>query len=98
MTCRPFSHTDAKGRTMTGFVCGRGQSLKRCDCGRPHTKLCDYALRGKKLGKTCDKALCDRCAVKHGDVQRIDDARGQTDTVDYCQAHARIAAAEGARR
>jgi hypothetical protein len=41
-------------------------------------KLCDYPLRGKRAGATCDRKLCERCAVHAGP------------DLDYCPPHARL--------
>ncbi len=57
------------------IICGR-RTQKRCSCGRPAIKLCDYPLTGAKAGKTCDKPLCESCAVHR-----------EPDT-DYCRVHA----------
>lgn len=82
MPCRPIPG---------GYACSRGSHRKRCSVcsSRPATKLCDYPLRGAKAGRTCDAALCDRCAVRQGGG-----VFGQPETIDYCPAHARVAAAE----
>lgn len=67
-----------------GFVCthGRARRAKPCSvCGAPSTKLCDFPLKGKKTGKTCDAPICDRCAAAFGDE------------IDYCPPHAKLAAA-----
>ncbi len=66
-----------------GFVC-TGHSRRRskpCACGAPSTRLCDFPLKGKKTGKTCDAPICDRCAAAFGDE------------IDYCPPHAKLAAA-----
>ena len=63
------------------IICGRGSRPKPCSiCGRPHRKLCDFPLTGEKDGKTCDRPLCERCAV-HPDPAK---------DLDYCPAHARL--------
>ena len=59
------------------IVCTRG-GQKRCVCGRPSEKLCDFPLTGAKYGKTCDRPLCRFCAV-----------HSEPDT-DYCQPHATL--------
>jgi len=53
------------------FICSRGQRRKRCAVctKRDATKLCDFPLRGRKAGATCDRALCDACAVE---IARVD--------------------------
>lgn len=47
---------------------------------RPAARLCDWPL-GE--GRTCDRPLCERCAVRPATVSslRLDD------TVDYCPHH-----------
>ena len=66
------------------FICTRGNRSKPCAiCGRPHTKLCDYPLHGAKAGKTCDRPLCERCAVH------------QEPDVDFCPTHAAMMTEEG---
>ena len=56
-----------------------GYRAPKCSCGRPSTKLCDFVVSSPQQvthKKTCDKPLCDRCAVHAG-----------TD-LDFCSAHA----------
>ncbi len=49
------------------IVCGYRQRQRRCACGRPSTRLCDWKIaqpeRGRRGGKpkTCDAPLCDQC-------------------------------------
>lgn len=62
---------------VIGIACSR-ESVKRCKCGRRADLLCDYALRGKKAGKTCDVPLCARCTTRVGHDK------------DYCPAHAEL--------
>ncbi len=60
-------------------VCSRGARPRaRCEVCKvaEHTRLCDSPLRGPKAGKTCDKKLCDACAVPVGEL-------------DLCPPHAR---------
>lgn len=77
MPCTPFD----LGNGVTGIACTRGSSRKRCkECGANASKLCDYPLRGKSAGRTCDANLCARCAVNVGPDR------------DYCGVHARVAA------
>ena len=64
------------GNGVSIVACSRGS--KRCRCGRPRSKLCDFPLKGSKLGQTCDEPLCDRCAKRVGQNR------------DYCPAHARV--------
>ncbi len=76
MPCTPID----LGNGVTAIVCTRGQRSKRCkECGARASILCDYPLRGKAAGRTCDAALCTRCAVNVGRDR------------DYCGPHARIA-------
>lgn len=67
MVCRTI-------KTERGYaiVCGPRKSIRRCACGRPATKLCDHPAGNEK---TCDKPLCDRCAVRRGP------------NVDWCREH-----------
>ena len=67
---------------MRAIVCTRGSRSKSkpCACGIPSTKLCDYPLKGSKLGSTCDRPMCDAHAVPQGK------------NVDYCQPYATLAA------
>lgn len=64
----------------TAIVCGPRTRTKTCVvCGRRQSsKLCDFPLRGAKAGKTCDRPLCERCAV-----------HSEPDT-DYCPTHAHM--------
>jgi hypothetical protein len=73
MACTRFQVGNA-----VAFACTRGPVRKhRCSCGAVATKQCDAPLRGKKQGQTCDKYLCDGCAVAIGPE------------IDLCPAHAR---------
>lgn len=71
MPCTPFKLADG----TTGIVCSRTKP-KRCKCGAPATRLCDWKVPGKKSG-TCDAPLCANCATSP--------APGK----DLCAAHAR---------
>lgn len=66
----------APGHPVQIFMCGRKPRRDPCSVckKRKATKLCDFPLRGAAEGKTCDRALCDSCAVKQGDVTRLPDA------------------------
>lgn len=77
MTCHELK--DGKGKVI-GFACSRGRAGALCSaCGkRPHTKLCDFPLTGTKAGHTCDRKLCNACAVPRGR------------DVDYCPTHAKV--------
>lgn len=77
-------HVDL-GDGTTMIVCRRGgrrAPAKRCKCGKPASLLCDFPLKGRKAGKTCDRPLCSGCAER----QRT---TADGDTVDFCPAHAR---------
>jgi len=68
---------EIKGNTI---ICSRGPQ-QRCACGRPCTKLCDFIVSSPQQithKKTCDKPMCDRCAVHVGPE------------LDYCKPHADI--------
>lgn len=67
MACQRIVTADG----AVGWVCGPKPRRKRCACGRESTKLCDYPLRGRAAGRTCDAPLCDACAVVQGTVTRI---------------------------
>lgn len=86
MTCREIRSD--KG-DLIGFACSRGQRESKATCSvcgkRPHTKLCDFPLTGSKAGRTCDRRVCDECAVPQG--------HANGDTVDYCSAHDKVAKA-----
>jgi hypothetical protein len=55
---------------INAIVCGRGRRKPpSCKCGRPSTKLCDFEVKahdGHAQARTCDKPLCDACAVSVG--------------------------------
>jgi hypothetical protein len=55
----PCKHVSISGGA-TAIVCSRSRP-RRCACGRPGTRLCDWKVKTKKSG-TCDAAICDRCA------------------------------------
>jgi hypothetical protein len=77
MTCRTIKSEDGK---FMAVVCSRTPT-KRCKCGRPCTKLCDFPLTGAKAGKTCDEPMCDLHHVNQGPE------------IDYCLPHDRVAKA-----
>lgn len=63
------------------IACSRG-ARDRCStpgCGKDAVALCDWPLTGAKVGKTCDKKLCEGCRVRVGSDK------------DYCRAHAELA-------
>jgi len=82
MPCNVYRSEDGRIQVIT---CSRGSNAKRCKCGRKSTKLCDYRLKGAKLGKTCDEPLCSHCATSAGS------------DVDLCPVHARMAQKESVR-
>lgn len=69
---------------LGGFMCGpRPRSHKCSSCGYLSArKQCDYPVKPKlhrKIAKaTCDRWLCDRCAVNVGPDR------------DYCPPHHRL--------
>lgn len=78
MTCHVLRNSDG---TFVGFVCTRGRRprARACGCGRAAWRLCDGRGEGKR--RTCDRPLCDGCALSVGG------------DLDYCAAH-RTQAAE----
>ncbi len=51
------------------IACRRGSGTRRVDCDEPgctreHTHLCDFPLKGRKAGQTCDRKLCDEHATR----------------------------------
>jgi hypothetical protein len=93
MACTPLYQNGQR----VGFICSRGRARTRpcVECGTPSTKLCDYPLEGKRKGKTCDRPLCDACAVTQPKVRHIGTNTDELttsppdDTFDLCPAHAR---------
>lgn len=83
MTCK---REDLLGG-VTVFSCSRGQrqTCGQPDCRRPMTKLCDFKLKGKLEGKTCDRPLCDTHAQSVGP------------NLDYCPAHKGLADKQAAK-
>ncbi len=65
MRCTPFVSPDGK---ITGYICGPRRPVKKCSACkvRDASLECDFPLAGKKLGKTCDAALCASCATEKG--------------------------------
>jgi hypothetical protein len=63
-------------------ICSRGQSERCSSCGN-YTRTprrCDFRLGGAKAGRTCDRLICERCAVRVGNSE------------DLCPPHARVKA------
>ena len=74
MTCETLTMPNG----TVAIVCnGRRHTRKPCaHCGGASSKLCDYPVRAElRRSRTCDKPLCERCAVKGGD------------DIDYCPTH-----------
>ncbi len=80
MTCEHVKLADG----TTAIVCTLGKrKAKPCSvCGKPSTKLCDWVTaQARDFGEqdhTCDKPLCDACAVHSGK------------NTDFCPDHPRI--------
>lgn len=56
--------------------CGRRRPRPKCKCGAPATKECDFIIEERHArDATCDKPLCDRCAVSGGS------------NIDFCPDH-----------
>lgn len=73
MPCNPVD----LGGGAFAIACTRGRRPIICvHCGRPGNRLCDFPLTGAKAGKTCDRPLCAKCAVR------------RKPGIDYCQVHA----------
>jgi hypothetical protein len=68
MTCERFGFADG---TAGGFICGPRQRRHHCcTCGvLGATFQCDGDR--KKSGKTCDRYLCEACAVEVGPDQHL---------------------------
>lgn len=97
MTCETL--TDSKGRVI-GHICNRGQRRKMCaDCkAKVATLECDYALRGRRSGHTCDRAICASCATAVERIHEITGGLTTSNTIDYCKAHAALAKKEEVSR
>jgi hypothetical protein len=70
----------ADGKAGIIIACSRGGRARQrcCICGGTATVLCDYPLRGEKVGQTCDLPLCRKHTTRVGPNR------------DYCPAHARV--------
>ena len=60
-----------------GIVCTRERRRRCTECGGRCEVLCDWKLRGKKAGRTCNRGLCLRCAANPAPDKHL------------CPAHAR---------
>ncbi len=71
---------------VTFIVCGRDRK-PRCACSScgSHRVLraCAYALRGARAGASCERLVCERCAVT---------THTHSGGTVYCPAHARLVA------
>lgn len=69
MSCRQID----LGPNASAFICG--PKKRRVECAyckaRDAVFLCDYELRGKKAGKTCDGKLCASCATVVGENRHL---------------------------
>lgn len=84
------------GNGATGIFCSRGRGTRKtcssCQVNRA-TRACDFPLEGAKKGKTCDRDLCSKCAVKVGRHEAGTKYAG--DSLDFCPAHAKQVASSG---
>ena len=68
----PCQHVKIPGGGYA-IICGRGKRPIICSvCHRIGSKLCDWPVGN---GKTCDRPLCDACAVSGGKE------------IDFCPSH-----------
>lgn len=82
MPCRRIG-----GEGWSGFACTRGSSqTKPCSCGARGEYLCDYPLKGKKEGQTCDRSICRTHAKL---IKKT--AEG---SIHYCPVHQKMAEKE----
>ena len=85
MACRPI----IVGGRAVGVACTRGRgTTPKCSepgCERPGEYLCDWPLGGEKVGKTCDRPVCEGHRT-HVAANR-----------DYCGPHGRAVAANKAK-
>jgi hypothetical protein len=66
--------------TVVHLNMAKPRARKCSKCGRPSSKLCDFVVSPPEQithKKTCDKPLCDVCAV-----------HVPGEDIDYCQEHA----------
>lgn len=72
MPCDPIGAVLPDGTVVTGIVCTRGRAEWCSACQRMRYKvLCDWKLRGKKAGRTCDRKLCYACATRVGEDKHL---------------------------
>ena len=83
MGCERFVSEDGKS---IGFACSRrGAIWSPCSvpgCGSQGKYLCDFPLKGKKEGQTCDRRVCSTHAklIRHN--------------THYCPIHVKMSEAE----
>lgn len=82
-----MSKPDQQELPITIIVCRRGRQRRSApcsapNCSEPHTRLCDFPLRGSKAGRTCDAKICDGHATCAGPGK------------DYCPPHTVLTAKE----
>ncbi len=63
-----MSEPGQQSLNVTVIHCRRGRvhTKEPCSapsCTTPHTRFCDFPLRGRKAGRTCDAKLCDSHAT-----------------------------------
>lgn len=88
----PIVHTPIiENGVVVGHTTSRVARRPCVMCGAGHSKLCDFKLRGAKVGQTCDRPLCTKCAIPGGKTED-----GQK--IDYCPAHAEMIGKEKARQ
>lgn len=57
MTCETVS-LPGGGRAI---VCGPRRRRRKCACGKPAGKLCDWKVKSRRSG-TCDTPICSSCS------------------------------------
>lgn len=72
---------------IDGKVVGSARvQVKRCRfCSRTSTRECDYPLRGRKAGQTCNAPMCDAHSHQHG--VHPPGTKYAGDRIDYCPPH-----------
>lgn len=89
----PCKLTYDKDGNLVSAVCGPTVKADPCDtqrCHTAHTKLCDFPLKGDKLGQTCDRKMCGKHANPYPVKDLPPDVRKRVleyDTFDLCDAH-----------
>ena len=70
MPCEHFKLPDG----IAGIMCSRHKPQRKCACGKPATRLCDFVVN--RLGDTCDRPVCTDHATSVGP------------DLDHCPEHA----------